>query len=151
MRLRGSYTVEAALLMTVILPLLFGIIYLGFYLHNGAMMQNAAYELAVLESLQGEEMEERSVEERKQVITGQAFLNLKNVRAEVIREKKSITASLEGTFYIPGLVMRFWCQNRLKLSADAKLAVCEPGKTIARIHMLKKLIEEDGDGSNVSP
>lgn len=34
MRLRASYTVEAALLMTVILPLLTGIIYLGFYLHN---------------------------------------------------------------------------------------------------------------------
>ena len=150
MRLRGSYTVEAALLMTVILPLLFGIIYLGFYLHNGAMMQNAAYELAVLESLQGEE-EEDFAEERKQALTGQAFFGLKNVQAEVKKGKKHITASLEGTFYIPGLVMRFWCQNRLKLSADAKLAVCEPGKTIARIHMLKKLIEEDGDGSNVSP
>ena len=150
MRLRGSYTVEAALLMTVILPLLFGIIYLGFYLHNGAMMQNAAYELAVLESLQGEE-EEDFAEERKQALTGQAFFGLKNVQAEVKEGKKHITASLEGTFYVPGMAMRFWCRNRLTISANAELAVSEPGKTIARIHLLEKLIEEDGDGSNVSP
>jgi len=151
MRLRGSYTVEAALLMTIILPLLIGIIYLGFYLHNDSMIKNAAYELVVLESLQGEEAKEGFAEERKQILTGQAFLGLKNVQAEVEKGKKSITANLEGTFYVPGMVMRFWCGNRLTLFANAELAVSEPGKTIARVHMLEKLIEEDGDGSNVSP
>lgn len=150
MRLKGSYTVEAALLMTIIIPLLTGIIYLGFYLHNDAVMQNAAYELAVLSSLRGGE-EDASVDERKDAITSRAFLGLENVQAEVSVGEKKVSATLYGTFRVPGLIMRFFCGNQMKLRADAKLAVTDPGSTITRIHLLKKLIEEGRNGSNISP
>ena len=136
--------------MAIILPLLTGMIYLGFYLHNDAVMQNAAYELAVLSSLSCGEEGETLAEERKQAITGQAFLGLENVRAEINAGEKKVSAKLSGTFRVPGLVMRFFCKNQLELSADAELTVAAPGKNITRIHLLKKLIEEGGNGSNVS-
>lgn len=151
MKVKGSYTVEAALLMTVIVPLLVGIIYLGFYLHNGAMMQNTAYELAVLESLRHGEEGETLAEDRKQSITSQAFLGLKDIQTEVNRGKKKVSVKLYGDFRVPGLVMRFFCDNQMRIFADAELTVMDPGKTITRIHLLKKLTEEGRDGSNVSP
>lgn len=151
MKVKGSYTVEAALLMTVIVPLLVGIIYLGFYLHNGAMMQNSAYELAVLESLQCGEEGETLVADRKQSITSQAFPGLKDIQTEVNRGKKKVSVKLYGDFRVPGLVMRFFCNNQMRIFADAELTVMDPGKTITRMHLLKKLTEEGRDGSNVSP
>lgn len=151
-KLKGSYTVEAALVMGILLPLLAGIIYLGFYLHNDAVMKGAAYELAVLGCLQDdEEKRKTAVEERKQEIIGRAFLGLTEVRAEVSLGEEKVSASLRGTFRVPGLVMRYFCGNQLELSADAELTVADPGKQIYWIHRLKKSGEEDGDGSKVSP
>lgn len=149
--MKGSYTVEAALLMTIIIPLLTGILYLGFYLHNEAVMQNAAYELAVLGSFQHGEEEKKMMEERKKSITGQGFLGLQDVQADADMGKKKISVKLYGTFRVPGLVMRFFCQNQMRICADAELTVTDPGRTVTRIHLLRKLIEEGGNGSNVSP
>ena len=43
---KGSFTVEASLLMAILIPLLVGMMYLGFYLHNRAFLPGAACELA---------------------------------------------------------------------------------------------------------
>lgn len=151
MKLKGSYTVEAAFLMIIILPLFAGIIYLGFYLHNSAVMKNAAYELAVLEGIQCGEEGEKIVEERKQAITSGGFLGLEDVQAEINRGKKKISVKLYGTFQVPGLVMRFFCKNWMEIHGETELTAVYPGKTITRIHLLKKMVEEVGNGSNVSP
>ena len=93
MKLKGSYTVEAALLMVLVIPLLAGIIYMGFYLHNGAAMQNAAYELAALGSLHyGEKEREEIIKERKREIGSQLFLGIQGIEAEIHIGKKKITA-----------------------------------------------------------
>lgn len=47
---RGSFTVEAALLMPVIFLVLMGLLYLNFYVHNRAWLTAAAYEAAVTEA-----------------------------------------------------------------------------------------------------
>lgn len=44
---KGSFTVEAALLMPVIFLVLMGLLYLNFYVHNRAWLTAAAYEAAV--------------------------------------------------------------------------------------------------------
>lgn len=51
---KASFTIEAALLMTCLIPLLTALIYLGFFLHDRAYMQGEAYEQAVQAELQGE-------------------------------------------------------------------------------------------------
>ena len=43
MRQKGSYTVEAALLMGILLSVLVSVIYLGFWYHDRNFLQNAAY------------------------------------------------------------------------------------------------------------
>ncbi len=151
MKLKGSYTVEAALLMALVIPLLAGIIYMGFYLHNGAAMQNAAYELAALGSLHyGEKEREEIIKERKREIGSQLFLGIQGIEAEIHIGKKKITADFQGNLQVPGLVMRIFCGNRLEVRGHAELISPQPQKTVMRIHLLKK-IGEVKDGSNVSP
>lgn len=152
MRLRGSYTVEAALLMVLIIPLLAGIIYLGFYLHDEAAMQNAAYELAVLGSLHyGEKDGEEIVKERKREIASQLFLGIQEVETKIHTGKKKVTADFQGSLQVPGLVMRFFCGNRLEIRGHAALSAPQPQKTVMRIHLLKKIEEGVKNGSDVSP
>lgn len=152
MRWKGSYTVEAALLMTVILPLLAGIIYMSFYLHNVAAMQNAAYELAALASLQDDEEKRRQVaEERKREIISQAFLGIEQIQVEVELGKEKVSARLYGIFHVPGMIMRFFCENQMELCADAVLTVSAPERTVMRLQRIKKLAEEGKDGSDISP
>ena len=144
MKLKGSYTVEAALLMALVIPLLAGIIYMGFYLHNGAAMQKAAYELAALGSLHyGEKEREEIIKERKREIGSQLFLGIQGIEAEIHIGKKR-------NLQVPGLVMRIFCGNRLEVRGHAELISPQPQKTVMRIHLLKK-IGEVKDGSNVSP
>ena len=50
---KGSFTVEAALLMPVIFLVLMGLLYLNFYVHNRAWLTAAAYEAAVSGSMEG--------------------------------------------------------------------------------------------------
>lgn len=50
---KGSFTIEAALLMPVIFLVLMGILYLNFFVHNRAWLTAAAYEAAVSGSMEG--------------------------------------------------------------------------------------------------
>ena len=54
---KGSYTVEAALLMGVLIPLLVGVIYLGFFMMIRGNVQGEAIEKALTALLIGEETE----------------------------------------------------------------------------------------------
>lgn len=48
---KGSFTIEAALLMPLILMVLMGLLYLDFFVHNRAWLTSAAYEAAVSGSM----------------------------------------------------------------------------------------------------
>lgn len=50
---KGSFTIEAALLMPLILMVLIGVLYLDFFVHNRAWLTSAAYEAAVSGSMEG--------------------------------------------------------------------------------------------------
>ena len=47
---QASFTVEAALLMTVILPVLIALLITGFYLHDRAFLQGVTTELCAMQS-----------------------------------------------------------------------------------------------------
>ena len=50
---KGSFTVETACVMPLILLVLFGTIYLSFFVHNRAWLTAAAYESALSGSMEG--------------------------------------------------------------------------------------------------
>ena len=50
---KGSFTIEAALLMPLVLMILIGVLYLDFFVHDRAWLTAAAYEAAVSGSMEG--------------------------------------------------------------------------------------------------
>ena len=50
---KGSFTIEAALLMPLVLMILIGVLYLDFFVHDRAYLTAAAYEAAVSGSMEG--------------------------------------------------------------------------------------------------
>lgn len=146
MRLKGSYTVEAALLMTLILPLLVGILYLGYYLHDQAVMENGAWELTTL-CIRQEGGKERS--EKEQEIRSR-LLGTQNVSIQVNREGSHITALVRGSLSVPGLAMRFLCRNSLPLEAEVRRRYVDAREIVIRTKLQKELTEEQ-DESQLSP
>ena len=70
MKQKGSYTVEAALLMGILLSVLVSVIYLGFWYHDRNFLQNAAYEAVCTASLRADdESYQISLEHRRYLQT----------------------------------------------------------------------------------
>ena len=69
---KGSYTVEAALLMGVLIPLLVGVIYLGFFMMIRGNVQGEAIEKALTALLIGEETEGVSLGEKEVSVEAEA-------------------------------------------------------------------------------
>lgn len=70
---KGSYTVEAALLMGILIPLLAGVIYTGFYLMEKNAVYGRALEQALTKALTGEEADEEIYVSLEKTIPGFPF------------------------------------------------------------------------------
>ncbi len=62
-KLNASYTVEAAFILPLVFALLYGIIFLGFYLHDHTIMQQCAWESAFYGSGQLETPDKSEIDE----------------------------------------------------------------------------------------
>lgn len=114
---KGSYTVEAALLMGVLIPLLVGVIYLGFFMMIRGNVQGEAIEKALTALLTGEEAEGVSLGEKE--VSGEA--------------EAAVPAFPFGKriFSLPDSVQGYFALERQK-----------PSETIFRMHSLKKAIRQ---------
>lgn len=141
--MRGSYTVEAALLMTIVIPVLTGILYLGFYLHNCALLKCAAYETAVYASLCREKEESRELVEKKsrELISGR-LLGTREVSGNASVGDDRVTVQYKGKMQLPGLVIRYFSGSALEITGSASLTLLKPGSTVVRLRSLEKTVEE---------
>ena len=116
---KGSYTVEAALLMGILVPLLAGILYLGFYVEIRSEVYGEVLENVLTAALSEDTYEGENVQ---------------------IGEKK-IRGSLEKT--VPQIPFggRFFHLPE-SVRAECTLERRNPTSTIFKIHSLKKLIRQ---------
>ncbi len=146
-RLRASYTVEAALLMAVILPVLLALLYLGFYLHDRGVLNGAAQEIAAIADL-------NHWKESGNAHLGRSAAKLADRTGA--SGKASSTASASGTqasvsysasLRLPGLLPNLFGKSTLDTGASAKRDLLRPADTIRKIRGLEyvsKLLGKDG-------
>lgn len=99
--LKGSFTLEAALLMPLILACIIVIMYLSFYIHNQAALYSIAYEGALKASQLN--ADERS--EIYSIIDGlleNKLLGAGTINKQVKIDGKSIKVFLSGSMSVPG-------------------------------------------------
>ena len=95
MRQKGSYTVEASLLIGILLSILVSVIYLGFWYHDRNFLQNAAYEAACTASLRADD-ESYQISGAARSLARRGYLQ--NVR---LQKKKHLSFIVEP-FGFPG-------------------------------------------------
>lgn len=142
MKLKGSYTIEAALIMSILIPLLTAVIYLGFYVHNKAVLEAAACRIVSLGCMEASEEKACSrMENAKGQVLSENIIGITNLQGEISADGTCCRAAFYGDFYVPGLIMRFFSQNRIEVKAVRELKIVHPVETIRKVRSIEKLLE----------
>lgn len=111
---KGSYTVEASLLMILLIPVLAGLLYLGYAEHNEACAYGRACEEVFWEAGKITEKPEKKI-------------------------TKTVTKRLE----VPAMARKFLRISEVA-EESCTLENKNPAKTVFQIHSLKKLVGGEG-------
>lgn len=134
---KGSFTVEAACLMPVILLVIIGTIYLCFYVHNRAWLTAAAYEAAITGSAEGIKRDgspEKTARQRAEELVEIPLFGAENLQVEANVKGKEVKVVYEAdTNAVYGGMS--W-----HLQAQGSAKVIEPVKYIRRLRELKKVV-----------
>ena len=126
---KGSFTVEAALLMTVLLPVIVSLIYTAFFLHDRTLLQGAACEVAAMGSNLSEEKDiDQILEKIKNQVMSARLLGTKDKAATVNRSKgifepcEMVTQKERFSVYNPdNLVTCNFCHFQMFLIASTRI------------------------------
>lgn len=137
---KGSYTVEASLLMGIILAVLVGIIYMGFFLHDKAFMQAAAHEAASWACLHTDEAEKDSSSVLNTLVEGR-LLGTEGVSVSASGNKKTVNVTCKGSFQMPGLLQNLFVKKGVVISSEVSLMAEAPSRRIQKIRGLMKIAD----------
>ena len=97
---KGSYTVEAALVFPIVLAVILFLIYSAFYMHNRAVLMEAAYETAIY----GTTLDVSDIDTAKRKVLGKCYRSLSDrlISAgkpsyDIQANKNRITVSVKST------------------------------------------------------
>lgn len=133
----ASFTVEAALLMTVILPVILAIVYYGLFLHDKGVLNGAAQQITAQADLNSwkkngsSKLSKQAKKLEKQ--TGPS----KNVSSSVSANQEQASARYSGSMSLPGLLPSLFGKSRLDTGASAKRTILYPADLIRKIRGLE--------------
>lgn len=137
--LSGSYTVEASLLMGILLPLLVGIIYMGFFLHDRSFLQCAAHEAASYGSLHADD-NHTDIAAAAQKLTAGRALGIRSISTNAAASERQVQICYEGNFQLPGMTAPFFGQSGISVRSAVTLKSERPSRRIQKIRGASKVI-----------
>ncbi len=138
--LKGSYTVEAALVMSVTVFVLGALILLTFYLHDRAVAQSLVCEIATAGSTQ--ENEKKCAEAAQKAaggVSASRFLGSRALSKDVSAGEKKASARVGASFPVPGFAVQYFSGGELSIDASWESAVLSPSETIRLFRGLGEL------------
>lgn len=139
--IKGSYTVEAALLMGILLAVLVAVIDLGFYFHDKGFVQGAAHEAACAGSLWADE-ENRALSGAASGLAAGRLLGTKGISCSVTEGVKEISVSYSGELMLPGMISGFFGGTRIPVRGQVSLTTQRPSARIQKIRGAVKIVKE---------
>ena len=134
---RGSFTLEAALLMTLILPVLLALIYLGLFLHDKGVLNGAAQETAACADLsRWKEHGNDHLDRRAKKLSDRTGPS-RQVTASVTASQSRVAVSYSGRMSLPGLLPQLFGRSVLDTGASAERIFPDPADLIRRIRGLE--------------
>ncbi len=139
----GSFTVEAALLMGIILPVLIALLLMGFYLHDKACLQGTASELCARgSSLRLYKDREGTLAKIRDKRLSHSLLWTRDVSGGVTAGTDEMSASAEGSFPVPGLIAALTGNKLSTVGAKWQARLHDPTDLIWKIRGAKYLLDE---------
>lgn len=128
---------EAALLMTVILPVLLAILYYGFFLHDKGVLNGAAQQVAAQADLNNWKDNGKSKLSKMAGKLEKQTGPSKKVSSSVSVKKNQVSASYSAGMSLPGLLASLFGKSRLDTGAQAKRLLLYPADVIRKIRGLE--------------
>jgi hypothetical protein len=145
MEMKGSYTVEASLLMPVILGAIVVLIYMSFFLHDRAILYEGAAILANQytneRNLTNDEIKQRLQARSNDVMNGNVICT-KNITTEITVSRKEIKVECKGDFFFPSLyVVQAVFQGRdFHFSVTKQMKRYDPVQFIRNCRKVERLL-----------
>jgi len=139
----ASFTVEAALLMTIIVPVLIALLITGFFLHDQGYLQGTATELCAMQSnLRLYDDAASQTEKVRKHRLKQGTLWSRNLSGAVQSSEEKAGADMDGTFPLPGLTGALLPGDLTDMSAHWDRRMYDPAPLIRKIRAAKHLIDD---------
>jgi hypothetical protein len=138
---KGSYTVEAAIIVSITVFVLGALIISSFYLHDRAVLQGAACEAAAVGSIFATE-EERSeaAASVRESVTVSRLLGSRNLSGYATTGTSQSISSWSADYPIPGFAARYLMGNQLHISTSWTCKILDPADTIRKIRGVASLL-----------
>ena len=131
---KGSYTVEAAVILPLTVLILAAIILAAFYIHDRSTMHGIVCEIASSGSNSiTQEQRTKRMEELRSRVKQQRFLGSRNLSVSASGGDTEIHAAIGGSYPIPGITARFFTKGTFSIQYSWKMKSAEPAKTIWQI------------------
>ena len=135
------FTVEAAMLMVLILPLLMMLMVLSMDMHDRAVLQGAVSEAAGMGGnlvLYKEERE--ALSEKINELARKGTIWASDVSGNVSISSKKVSASFEGEISYPGYVQPFLNAGTKTISASGERTILSPPSLIRKVRGVKRVV-----------
>lgn len=140
---RGSFTVETACVMPLILLAVFGVIYLNFFVHNRSWLTAAAYESALSGSMEGIKKDGQAYETAK--MRSEELGNVGFFGAENLSTQTNVGKEVQVTYDLDTICAYGGLSWHLRTEGDVK--IINPVKHIRKIRAAAAIVKGVGDGT----
>jgi len=153
LRARGSFTVEATLIMTILLPILTALIYTGYYYHDRGVLQAAACEVAACaDNLQDTKDLQNKLNQLAVSLTDSRSIAVSSLRRTVSLSDSRVEVTCSGTLSLPGLIAPLFGKSTLSIRETCRRDLTQPTDIIRKargveyvMDTLKKRKSTSGD------
>lgn len=132
--MKGSYTVEAAVVVSLTIFVLTALIFCTFYIHDRAVLQSVVCETALAGSGFASEAD------RKEAMTDAAarirqgrFLGSRGLEGKAAAGENEVTAEWSASYPVPGFAARYLSGGILNIHSSWTSRILDPADTIRKI------------------
>ncbi|MCC8066281.1 MAG: hypothetical protein LIO94_04170 [Clostridiales bacterium] len=143
---RGSYTVEAAVIMSITILVLGTLIFAIFYAHDRAVFQSIVCEMAAAGSSCATENEQtKAVDAVKKQVKASRFLGSQELTGSAAVGEDQVSASWSAVYPVPGFAMKYLAGGELSIETSWNSMIAAPVDTIRLIRGAGELITGGDD------
>ncbi len=142
--LDGSYTVEAALVVPITFFALAALLLCTFYVHDRAVMQSSACEIAAAGSSFCTSKERKeAMEQARKLLSQSRLLGSSGLKGSISAGEKAASASWSAVYPFPGFVMNYISAGKADIQKSWSCRVLDAAETIRKIRGAGELLAKD--------